>query len=283
MWSLFIEPFLEFEFLRRAVLEAVLLGLGFSVVGLVLVTRRLSLIGDTLSHAMLPGVVLAFTFFGPHLLALFLGGWMTSFLLVVLAWALFRSRKIEADAALALFAVFSVSLGILLASQTRTTTEILHLLFGNILAIDRTLLLLSGVVAALTWALFVWNYRAVFMALVDPLFFQQVKRPSFWLILGLGAVFSANLTIGFASLGAMMTVGLLIVPALVGRLLGHSPLQMALISFVYSAAVSVAGVLLSFHAGTPSGPAIVCLACLGLGVLHLLRGLLVLRRTEEVP
>lgn len=271
MWSLFVEPFFEFEFLRRAALEAVILGFGFSVVGLVLVTRRLSLIGDTLSHAMLPGVVLAFTLFGPHLLALFFGGWITGFFLLVLAWVLFRTRQVEADAALALFAVFSVSVGILIASRTRTTTEILHLLFGNILAVDRTLLLLSAVVAGITWMLFLWHYRAVFVALVDPAFFQQMKRPSYAFILGLCGLFAANLTVGFASLGAMMTVGLLIVPSLVGRSLGKSPLQMALIAFVFSTAVSILGILLSFHLSVPSGPAIVCLACAGLALIQILR------------
>lgn len=271
MWSLIIEPFLEFEFLRRAVLEAMILGLSFSIVGLVLVTRRLSLIGDTLSHAMLPGVVLAFSFFGPHLLALFFGGWVTGFLLLVAAWVLFRRQRVEADAALAMFAVFSVSLGILIASKTRTTTEILHLLFGNILAVETSLLVLSAAVAAVTWALFMWFYRDALMALVDPAFFQQVRRPGMGFILGLSALFAANLTVGFAALGAMMTVGLLIVPALVGRSMGRTLLSMVLWAFGFSCVVSWGGVLLSFHLSVPSGPAIVCLACVGLGFVQSLR------------
>ena len=273
MWEFLVEPFLEFEFLRRAALEAILLGLGFSVTGLILITRRLSLIGDTLSHAMLPGVVIAFTVWGPHPLALFIGGWVTSFALLLMAWGLFRSKKAEADASLALFAVFSVSLGILIASRTRTTTEILHLLFGHILAVDRTLLVLSAVVVGVTWLIFLWQYRAVMMALVDPAFFQQMVRPSIFLFAGLCALFSANLTIGFASLGAMMTVGLLIVPSLVGRTLGSNPLQMALWSFLFSSVVSVSGVLVSFHLSVPPGPAIVSLACLGLTIVFVFRWL----------
>ncbi|MBX3033216.1 MAG: metal ABC transporter permease [Bdellovibrionaceae bacterium] len=129
MWSLLVEPFLEYEFLRRALIEAIVLGLGFSIVGQVLITRRLSLIGDTLSHAMLPGVVVAFLLFGANAMALFWGGWITGFLILSASWFLFHRRRIEADAGLALFAVFSVSLGVLLAARTRTTTEILHLLF----------------------------------------------------------------------------------------------------------------------------------------------------------
>lgn len=269
MWSFLVEPFLEFEFLRRAFFEAVILSLSFSVVGLFLVTRRLSLIGDTLSHAMLPGVVVAFLWFGPGFLALFLGGWLTSFVLLALAAWLARNRRLEADAVLALFAVFSVAAGVLLASRTRTTTEILHLLFGNILAIDGGLLAFSALIGALTWAAFLGGYRLAFAALVDPAFFDSLRRLRGWKTAALLALFAANLSIGFAGLGAMMTVGLLIVPSLAGRKLATSPLGIVGASSLFAVLVSFAGVVLSFHAELPSGPAIVVMACLGLLLVHL--------------
>lgn len=264
MWSLVVEPFLEFEFLRRALFQAIILSLGFSVVGLVLITRRLSLIGDTLSHAMLPGVVIAFLIAGPSFPALFVGGWLTGVVLLAAAAGLARRRSMEGDAVLALFAVFSVAVGVLIASRTRTTTEILHLLFGNILAIDAPMLAVSAVVAALTWIVFLLGYRHFFSALVDPLFFRSVARPGFFVMAALLALFSANLTVGFAGLGAMMTVGLLIVPSLAGRRLGRSPLGMVVWSSLFAVVSSVAGVLISYHAEVPSGPAIVVIACLGL-------------------
>lgn len=273
MWSLVIEPFLEFDFLRRALIEAILLGCGFSIVGLVLITRRLALIGDTLSHAMLPGVVVAFLLFGTHPLALFLGGWITGFLLLAATLVFLRHRRQEADSVLALFAVFSVSVGILIASRSRTTTEILSLLFGNILAVDHFLLVTSAVVTALTWILFVWHYRALLIALIDPDFYRGIKKPSLFFVGFLLALFSANLTVGFASLGAMMTVGLLIVPPMVGRLWGQSLWQIVLISSIFSAVCSWLGILISYHGEVPSGPAIVAVACAGLAILRLVRGL----------
>ncbi|MBX2989068.1 MAG: metal ABC transporter permease [Bdellovibrionaceae bacterium] len=279
MWSLLVEPFLEYEFLRRALIEAIVLGLGFSIVGQVLITRRLSLIGDTLSHAMLPGVVVAFLLFGANAMALFWGGWITGFLILSASWFLFHRRRVEADAGLALFAVFSVSLGVLLAARTRTTTEILHLLFGNVLAIDQWILSMSVLVAAVTWMVFLWNYRSVLMALVDPVFFESVRPSSWWRVAFLLAIFSANLTVGFASLGAMMTVGLLIVPPLVGRALGRSLFGMVGYSALFSVLVSWVGVLISFHGEVPSGPAIVAVACAGLFLLQFLR---LFRRARRV-
>lgn len=277
MWSLFIEPFVEFEFLRRALFESVILSMSFAVIGLVLVTRRLSLIGDTLSHAMLPGVVIAFLLAGPGFGALFLGGWITGFLLLAAAAWLSRRRAIEGDAVLALFAVFSVAVGIVIASRTRTTTEILHLLFGNILSIDGELLTVSALIGAATWSFFLVGYRSYFSALVDPEFFRSLKGPG---VLGLAvllALFAANLTVGFAGLGAMMTVGLLIVPSLVGRQWGGSPLAMVAASAAFATVVSAIGVLVSFHAEVPSGPAIVAVACLGLFISPLLK------RRKAVP
>lgn len=273
MWSLLVEPLIEFEFLRRALLEAVILSFSFSIVGLVLITRRLSLIGDTLNHAMLPGVVAAFLLFGSNFFALFLGGWITGFVLLAGSWWLLRSRRFEADAVLALFAVFSVSVGILIASRTRTTTEILHLLFGNILAVDTNLLGISALVAAITWCVFLLGYRSFVVALVDPVFFDAVKKPSLWLTLFLLAVFSANLTVGFASLGAMMTVGLLVVPSMAGRAVGKNILGIVGFSALFGVLVSWIGVMVSYHLEVPSGPAIVTVACLGLGlVLSLQKG-----------
>lgn len=272
MWTLVIEPFVEFDFLRRALIEAILLGCGFSIVGMILITRRLALIGDTLSHAMLPGVVLAFLIFGTQPVALFLGGWITGFLLLAVSFIFLRRRREEADSVLALFAVFSVSVGILIASRSRTTTEILALLFGNILAVDQFLLMASAFVTALTWLLFLWHYRALLIALIDPDFYRGLKKPSVVFIGFLLALFSANLTVGFASLGAMMTVGLLIVPPMVGRLWGQSLWQVVTISSLYSAFCSWVGILISYHGEVPSGPAIVAVACAGLAVLRLLRG-----------
>lgn len=268
MWSTLVEPFLEFEFLRRALFEAVILSFSFSVVGLFLVTRRLSLIGDTLSHAMLPGVVLAFLIAGPGFFALFFGGWLTAFALVSLAAWMARRRAIEADAVLALFAVFSMAAGVLIASRTRTTTEILHLLFGNILAIDGALLAFSAVIGALTWAAFLGGYRWAFSALVDPTFFQSLRRLDGWKMPLLLALFAANLTIGFAGLGAMMTVGLLVIPSLAGRRMARSPLAIVVASSLFAAVVSVIGIILSYHLEVPSGPAIVAVACAGLLLVH---------------
>lgn len=271
MWSLFIEPFLEFAFLRRALVESVILSLSFSVIGLLLVTRRLSLIGDTLSHAMLPGVVIAFLLAGPGFYSLFVGGWITGFILLSAAVWLSRRRALEGDAVLALFAVFSIAVGMVIASRTQTTTEILHLLFGNILSIDDDLLGVSAIVGAITWSVFLIGYRSYFSALVDPAFFHSARGPATGRLVFLLALFAANLTVGFAGLGAMMTVGLLIVPSLVGRRLASSPLGMVVTSAAFATCVSVLGVLISYHAEVPSGPAIVAVACLGLFLSPLIR------------
>lgn len=266
MWSFLVEPFQEYSFMRAALLEATLLGVSFVALGVALVSRRLALIGDTMSHAMLPGVVVASVMFGPRLEALLAGGGVTAF---VLAWLAARLRKkpgFAADSALALFAVFAVAIGVLVASQTRSSTEVLHLLFGNILAVEPLLLGLSAIVCLLTVGTVIAGHRAFTIALVDPEHFERVAgaRPGaqLWLLF----LFAANLTLGFAALGAMMTVGLLIVPALAAR-----PFAAGLGSWLAGAAgvavlVSAVGVLASFHGEWPSGPTIVTVACLALAL-----------------
>lgn len=266
MWSFLVEPFVEFEFMRGALLEAILLGVSFAALGVALISRRLALIGDTMSHAMLPGVVGASLIFGPRLEALIVGGGLMTFILVFLAARWRRRPGFAADSALALFAVFSVAVGVLIASGTRSSTDVLHLLFGNILAVESSLLIASAVVCALTVGTALVGFRAFTVALVDPAFFDSMTSSKTLLRVWLLLLFAANLTLGFAALGAMMTVGLLIVPALAVRPFVGSLLSWILATAVAAVVVSYVGVLASFHGEWPSGPSIVVSACVLLAV-----------------
>lgn len=266
MWSFLVEPFVDFAFMRGALLEAILLGVSFSALGVALISRRLALIGDTMSHAMLPGVVGASLLFGPRLEALVIGGGLMTFILVFLASRWRRRPGFAADSALALFAVFSVAVGVLLASGTRSSTEVLHLLFGNILAVEPALLVASAIVCALTVGTAVIGFRGFTIALVDPAFFDTVTASKKLLRLWLLLLFAANLTLGFAALGAMMTVGLLIVPALAVRPFVGSLLSWIVATMLAAMLVSFIGVLLSFHGEWPSGPSIVVVACVFLAL-----------------
>lgn len=252
--------------MRGALLEAVLLGVSFAAIGVTLVSRRLALIGDTMSHAMLPGVVVASLVFGPRLEALLFGGGLTAFALAWLSVRLRRRPGFAADSALALFAVFSVAVGVLVASKTRGSTEVLHLLFGNILAVEPALLALSALVCALTVGTVVAGRRAFSLALVDPEYFERVAGGRTLVQAWILFLFAANLTLGFAALGAMMTVGLLIVPALVARPFARGLSSWLSGSAAVAVVVSALGVLASFHGEWPSGPTIVTVACVVLAL-----------------
>lgn len=260
LWS----PFIEHDFMRRALFQCLILAMTFPVVGLLLVTRRLSLLGDSLSHSMLPGVVLAYAIGLQGTLAFFVGGYSVVFLMmVVMVYAVRRGQALP-DTALAYLTVFALALGVLLAYRAQLQTEILHLLFGHVLAVDQSVLALTALTGFLTWLAVFYFFRPYVLSLVDPLYFALNVPMSVWRWLGLVALFSLHLTLGFAALGSLMTVGLLIVPTLVGLRWGRGPLETLLLSSVFGAVVSYLGLLLSFHWEWPAGPSIVAIACLGL-------------------
>lgn len=254
------QPFAEFAFLQRALLGGVALACSAGPLGVFLMLRRMSLIGDAISHGVLPGAALAFWFFGLSLPALTFGGLVAGLGMAGLAAWITRRTGLREDASLAAIYPISLAGGVLLLGLAGRRIDLLHLLFGSALAVDGETLRSMLTVVGTSLALLALIYRPLLWDSFDPVFLRGVSRfgaPAYALFLALVVL---NLVTGFHAIGALMVVGLMMLPAAAARFWSRRLPVLLLTAAGIGASCVWLGLLLSFHANLPSGPCIVLLA-----------------------
>ncbi|MFJ9535353.1 metal ABC transporter permease [Herbaspirillum sp. NPDC101396] len=255
-----IAPFQEFAFMRRALVATLALALSSAPLGVMLTLRRMSLFGEALSHAVLPGVAAGFIFFGLSLPALSIGGFLAGVIVVALAGWISRHTELKEDASLAAVYVVALALGVIMISGHGTQLDLLHILFGNVLGVDTEGLLLVAGVSSLSVLLMAGLYRGLLLESFDPSFLaasggrNTVYQQLFLMLVVL------NLVASFQTLGTLMAVGLMMLPAVSARL-WHDTLPAQLVNSAAQAALAgYAGLMLSYYASVPSGPVIIVCA-----------------------
>lgn len=260
-WDMVIGPFAEFAFMRRALVATLALSLSAAPLGVFLTLRRLSLMGDALSHAVLPGVAAGFMVAGLSLPAMALGGVLAGMLVVGLAGLVSKFTALKEDASLAAIYLVALALGVTLISRHGTQLDLLHILFGSALGVDRAGLLLVASVATASVLALALMYRGLVLESFDPTFLNASTGPGWrggWVWQqGFLMLVVVNLVAGFQTLGTLMAVGLMMLPAASARL-WHDTLPAQLLNASGQAMLAgVSGLLLSYHLDTPSGPTII--------------------------
>ncbi len=254
------QPFAEFAFLRRALAGGVALALSIAPLGVFLLLRRMSLMGDAIAHGVLPGAALAFWLYGLSLPALAAGGLIAGLGMAALAAWVTRRTGLREDASLAAIYPIALASGVLLLGLAGRRIDLLHLLFGSALAVDAATLRSMLIVSAASLLLLALIYRPLVQDSLDALFLRSVSRrgaPAYALFLALVVL---NLVSGLHAIGALMVIGLLVLPAAAARFWSRRlPLLLGLAAVLGALCVWL-GLLLSFYANLPSGPCIVLLA-----------------------
>lgn len=270
LWDFSVGPFAEFAFMRRALVATLALSISAAPLGVFLTLRRMSLLGDALSHAVLPGVALGFMLFGLSLPAMALGGVAAGLLVAGIAGVVSRATNLKEDASLAALYLVALALGVTLISRQGSQLDLLHILFGSALGVDAQGLVLVAAVSSISIIALAALYRGLVLETFDPVFLAAssgrgwIWQQSFLMLVVI------NLVAGFQTLGTLMAVGLMMLPA-VSCKLWHDTLSAQLFNASAQAALAgVAGLLLSYHLDTPSGPTIIGCA----GVLYALSLLL---------
>jgi zinc/manganese transport system permease protein len=260
-YTLLIEPFADYGFMRRALVASVALGFGSGPVGVLLMLRRMSLIGDAMSHAVLPGAAVGFLISGGlSLLAMGLGGLVAGLSVALLSGLVSRSTSLNEDASFASFYLASLALGVLVVSLRGSNIDLLHVLFGTILAIDAQAIYLVGGIVSVTLVILALIYRPFVVECFDPGFLRAVggRGPLYHLLFLFLVVI--NLIAGFQALGTLMAVGLMMLPASVGQLWARKLPIIMLIAVGTAACSGFIGLLVSYHFRLASGPTIILIA-----------------------
>ena len=260
IYNVLIAPFTEFEFMRRALAAVIALSLGGAPIGVFLMLRRMSLVGDAMAHAILPGAAIGFLLSGLNLFAMTTGGLIAGFTVAILAGLVTRTTGLKEDASLATFYLTSLALGVTIVSIKGTNIDLLHVLFGNILAMDDQTLLVVAFNATISMLVLAVIFRPLVVESVDPLFLRTVSWAGAPAHLAFLALVVINLVNGFQALGTLLAVGLMILPAGIARFWSRDITGMISIAVVSAILSGYAGLVLSFQTRVPSGPAIILVA-----------------------
>jgi zinc/manganese transport system permease protein len=262
--TLIVEPFLDLAFMRGALAACLALALANAAVGTLLVLRRMSLTGDVLGHAVMPGAAVGFLYAGPSPTWLSLGGLASGVAVAALA-SLIASGRGRREAGLVAFYLIALSLGVVLVAWRGSNVDVMRVLFGTVLAIDRRALLQIAAVSSLVIVMIAAIYRALVVGGVDPGFLRAAgaRVPYEAIFHGLVVL---TLVASFQAFGTLLAVGPLLLPAAGARCWRLGAAASMAVAAVFGVAASVAGLLVSYHANVPSGPAIVLAAGLLFGL-----------------
>lgn len=262
MTDLLWGPFAEFAFMRHALLGCLALSLGAAPVGVFLLLRRMSLTGDAMAHAILPGAAVGYLVSGLSLTAMTVGGIAAGLLVAVGSGLVARHTVLREDSSLAAFYLLSLASGVLIVSVKGNSVDLLHVLFGTVLALDNDALLLLGGITLVTLIGLRLLFRPLVIESLDPGFLRGMSAWSAIAHHGFLVLVVLNLVAGFHALGTLLAVGLMVLPAAAARLWVTRILPLMGLSVALALGASLAGLLVSFHADWPTSPVIVL--CLGL-------------------
>jgi manganese/iron transport system permease protein len=250
--NVLLEP-LAHGFMQRALVLAVLIGATCAVLSCFLVLRGWSLMGDAISHAVLPGVVAAYALGLPIALGAFLAGLGSAILTGYLA----ASSRVKADTVLGIVLSGMFALGLVMLVKVPSDVDLMHILFGNILGLDEADLWESGLIAAATLAIVLARRRDLLALSFDEKHATAIGLPVRTLHYGLLALLALTVVAALKAVGVILVVAMLIVPGATGFLLARRFDAMLKVAAAVAILSSVAGTYVSFFADVATGPAIV--------------------------
>jgi len=266
IYNALIAPFAEQDFMRRGLASVIVLAFGVAPVGVFLMLRRMSLMGDAMSHAILPGVAAGFLLSGLNRFAMSIGGLIAGLVVAVLSGVVARSTEMKEDASLAVFYLVSLALGVVIVSAHGSDLDLLEILFGNIQTLDQSGLMLITFNTTLSLIVVAVIYRPLVIECVDPLFLRTMGRAGGAAHLAFLALVVINLISAFHALGTLLAVGLMILPAAIARFWSRDISAIIAIAVLGAAVSGYFGLLAAFYMNVPAGPAIVLVA----GVVYFL-------------
>ncbi|HPE61020.1 MAG: metal ABC transporter permease [Thiothrix sp.] len=274
LYEWLLAPFVDYIFMQRALVGIWALALGATPFGVFLVLRRMSLVGDAMSHAILPGVAVGYLLAGLSLGAMTLGGFIAGMLVALLTGLVARLTRSPEESSLAAFYLLSLALGVLIISSRGSNVDLVHVLFGSVLALNNAALLLVAGISTFSLLILAVLYRPLVLECLDPAYCRAVSPLGLWTPVVFLVMVVLNLVGGFHALGTLMAVGIMILPAVIARFWAWQLGSMLTVAVSVAMLCGWLGLLLSFHFDLPSGPTII----LSLGGVYVLSALFTVHR-----
>ncbi|MFP4207403.1 MAG: metal ABC transporter permease [Wenzhouxiangella sp.] len=245
-------PF-QYAFMQRALLTAVLVGAVCGLLSSYVILKRWSLLGDAISHAVLPGVAIAYLLGWPFFVGAFATGALTSLGIGLIE----RNSRIKSDAAMGLMFTAAFALGVVIISQITTSTHLMHILFGNVLGVRYPALMLTLFAGGLTLAVVALFYKELLIYVFDPVQARSLGLNTSVIHYGLILLLTLTIVASLETVGIILVVSMLITPGATAYLLVNRLPAMLLLSTLLGVAAAVIGLYLAFRFNVASGGAIV--------------------------
>ena len=260
--DVFITPIVDYVFMQRALMACFTLSLICPILGVILLLKRLSLMGEALSHGILPGIAVAFFIWGIWLPGFTLGGIAAGLIIASLSVLTTKKTRLPQDASFSGFYLMALALGVLLISKAGGAMNIMHLLFGSVLGINASILTTIILLSVISLLILRIIFRPLVYQCFDPLFMQSVGCGSNRYTVIFICLVVVNLVSACQALGTLMALGLMMIPAITARLLCKNLKETLITAMLIAMSSSYLGLLLSYHAVLPTGPTIVLVASL---------------------
>lgn len=256
----------NYTFMQHAFLAILLVGVICGAIGVFVILRGYSFLGDALAHAIFPGVVLTFIFGGNFLV----GALIAAIVVSILIGAVSQSGRINNDTAIGVLFVGSFALGIALMSlQTGYVRDLNAFLFGSILGVSRDDLLLTTLVGALVLGLLIIFRREITLISFDRVFARSNGLNLWWYDQLFLVLLAMAIVISLQTVGNILVLAMLVTPAATARMLTDNLRRMIALSSTIGALCGIAGLYISYYRGVPSGAAVVLTATVVFGIVFL--------------
>lgn len=259
LYEALIAPFSDWEFMRRALFASVFVVLVTAPIGTFLILRRLSLVADSMSHAILPGIAVSFFWGGGALITMLIGGVISGLLVALAAGFVSRWTALKEDSSFASFYLISLAFGVMLITVKSTNVELSHILFGYLLAVSDQDLLLIMIISSLSLLILTIIYRPLVIDCFDPAFLKAESGRRSYVHLIFLLLMVINLVAGYQVLGTLMVVGVMLLPAITARFLGRTIGVQLVIAAVVGVLTVYVGLVLSYHYQLPASATIMLL------------------------
>lgn len=242
------EPF-QYRFMQRALLTSMLVGAVCGLLSSYVILKRWSLLGDAISHAVLPGVAIAYLLGLPFFVGAFATGALTSLGIGVIE----RNSRIKSDAAMGLMFTAAFALGVVIISQITTSTHLMHILFGNVLGVRDSALLLTLFAALLGLVVVLLFYKELMLYVFDPVQARSLGLNTGFIHYGLILLLTLTIVASLETVGIILVVAMLITPGATAYLLVNRLHHMIWLSTLIGVVSAVIGLYLAFHFNVASG------------------------------
>ena len=256
-FNFLIEPF-QYEFIHRALIAAIITGISSGLIGSYIMLRRMSLLGDALAHAVLPGVVIGFMIAGKGQVAIFIGAVISGIVTVLLISFVNRNSKIKEDTSIGVIFTGAFALGILLVSQLKQVhIDLSSYLFGDVLGVSNSDIILSSIIMFMIIICVVLFYKQLLITSFDPTMAMAIGISTSAVHYLLMSLLSMTIVTSLQSVGIVLLVAMLITPPATAYLLTDKMKNLLFLSAGIGTASGVSGLFLSYYFNFSSGASMV--------------------------